>query len=119
MHLHYILWKPGAPRFDIRAEALQQQAEALRKAGLVGKVPAPCKVDDVIDFFTQYVSEGNPNKAADGGEDAGFVARRVNEQEPEDHTASLSVLEMMRLLQEDAAEERFGSIGWLRRTSLP
>ena len=27
VHLHYILWRPGAPRFDIRAEQLQQHAE--------------------------------------------------------------------------------------------
>ena len=34
-HLHYILWKKGAPRFDIHAQDLQARAAALRKAGLV------------------------------------------------------------------------------------
>ena len=24
VHVHYVLWKPGAPRFDLRAEKLQQ-----------------------------------------------------------------------------------------------
>ena len=74
LHLHYILWRPGAPRFDIRAEVLIEQAEALRKAGLAVKAVAHCKVDDVVDFFAQYVSEWNPNKAADGSEGAGAVA---------------------------------------------
>ena len=27
VHLHYILWKRGAPRFDVRAEMLEQYAE--------------------------------------------------------------------------------------------
>ena len=115
VHLHYILWKPGAPRFDIRAERLMEQAEALRKAGLVAKGVARCKVDDVVDFFAQYVSEWNPNKAADGSEETGAVAQRVNEEQ-ENHTAAVSVEEMLRLLQEDAAEERFDYYKRLVRT---
>jgi len=51
VHLHYILWKSGAPRFDLRAEHLQRQARALRKAGLVAAGVAHCKIDDIIDFF--------------------------------------------------------------------
>ena len=33
VHLHYILWKPGAPRFDFRAQRLLERRDALRKAG--------------------------------------------------------------------------------------
>ena len=62
VHLHYILWRPGAPRFDLRAEQLQRDAAALRKAGLVAAGAARCKIHDIIDFFAQYVSEWNPNK---------------------------------------------------------
>ena len=35
VHLHYVLWISGAPCFDVRAEKLEMQAEALRKAGLM------------------------------------------------------------------------------------
>ena len=35
VHLHYVLWKPGAPRFDLRAQRLQEHAENLRKSGLL------------------------------------------------------------------------------------
>ena len=56
-HLHYILWKDGAPRFDVRAEKLLQQAEALRKAGLASaSVPeGHCNIKDVADFFETYL----------------------------------------------------------------
>ena len=62
VHVHYILWRPGAPRFDLRAEQLQRDAAALRKAGVVAAGAARCKIHDIIDFFAQYVSEWNPNK---------------------------------------------------------
>ena len=64
VHLHYILWKRGAPRFDLRAERLEQHAEELRKAGLVKQTRQPCKIDDVVDFFSRYVTEWNVNKDA-------------------------------------------------------
>ena len=35
LHLHYVMWKAGAPRFDLQAEALLGRARALQKAGLV------------------------------------------------------------------------------------
>ena len=62
VHLRYVLWKQGAPRFDLRAERLQAHAEALRKAGLVAAGHARCKIDDVVDFFAEYISEWNPNR---------------------------------------------------------
>ena len=52
VHIHYILWRPGAPRFDLRADALEQRAETLRKAGLVAMGVAHCKIDDIVDFFS-------------------------------------------------------------------
>ena len=63
MHLHYILWRDGAPRFDLRAEQLVQQARRLRKAGLVAAAQVRIvKIDDVMELFARYVSEWNPNK---------------------------------------------------------
>ena len=79
VHLHYVLWKPGAPRFDLRADTLVQQANALRKAGLAAAALARCKIDDVVDFFAEYVSEWNPNQMPDGSEDGSHVAERVKE----------------------------------------
>ena len=65
MHLHYILWRDGAPRFDLRAEQLVQEARRLRKAGLVAAAQVRIvKIDDVMEFFARYVSEWNPNKDA-------------------------------------------------------
>ena len=65
VHLHYILWKRGAPRFDLRAEALVEKARQLRKGGLVAAAKVQtAKIDDVLDFFAQYISEWNPNKTA-------------------------------------------------------
>ena len=58
MHLHYILWKHGAPRFDLRAEQLVQEARRLRKGGLVAAAQVQTvKIDDVMEFFARYVSE--------------------------------------------------------------
>ena len=37
LHLHYVMWKAGAPRFDLQAEALLGRARALQKAGLVAR----------------------------------------------------------------------------------
>ena len=67
VHLHYILWKAGAPRFDLRAELLLENARKLRKAGLVGAAKVQdVDLDDIIDFFSTYVSEWNPNKDEGG-----------------------------------------------------
>jgi len=56
VHLHYIIWKPGAPRFDLRAEMLEQHAEKLRKAGLIAGGAARCRIDDVADFPSTFPS---------------------------------------------------------------
>ena len=81
VHLHYVLWKRGAPRFDLRAELLEQEAERLRKAGVLTGGKQVCKIDDVVDFFSQYVSEWNPNKGAEGQDLKSFAAEMVNETE--------------------------------------
>jgi hypothetical protein len=70
VHLHYILWKRGAPRFDIRAENLERNAQMLRKAGLVASGQVHCNISDIVDFFGRYISEWNPNKD-EKGEDIG------------------------------------------------
>ena len=104
VHVHYVLWKPGAPRFDLRAEKLQERAKSLRKAGLVATGSVSCKVEDVVDFFSKYVSEWNPNKNDVGEEAEGSIAARINKSD--EHTASLSISEMLRLLEVDRSDER-------------
>ena len=106
VHLHYILWKQGAPRFDLRAEQLVQQARCLRKAGLVAAAQVQTvKIDDVMEFFARYVSEWNPNKDDAGGEKQDHVAEKVN-RDSVSHTAATSVEDMLRLLSEGRQEER-------------
>jgi len=104
VHLHYVLWRSGAPRFDIRAEKLEMQAGALRKAGLVAGGTAECRIDDVVDFFAEYISEWNPNKSKDGVEATSHVAERINEAH--EHTATWSAEDMLWLLEEENAAER-------------
>ena len=104
VHLHYVAWVPGAPRFDLRAETLQRDADALRRAGLVASGHARCKIDDVVEFFAQYVSEWNPNKTVDGIDRTSHVAECVNEARP--HTASVSVEEMLQMLDASMADQR-------------
>ena len=112
VHLHYILWKRGAPRFDLRAERIVEQADVLRKAGYVGGGEVQCSISDVVDFFAEYISEWNPNKKivdgapapVDEEEEAARIARRINQNHR--HTASFSVQEMLHLLQDENVEER-------------
>ena len=104
VHLHYVMWKPGAPRFDLRAQRLQERAQELRKAGLNAAGSVTCRIDDVVDFFAKYISEWNPNKNHEGKEEENHVAERVNEAQ--EHTASLSVEEMLRLLEDENSEQR-------------
>ncbi len=105
VHLHYILWKTGAPRFDLHAEGLMSRVAALRKAGLVAGGEVTCDVKYVVDFFADYITEWNPNKNPDGEEKVSHVAERVNEAAP--HTASLTTAEMLDLLRGDNPHERF------------
>ena len=80
LHLHYILWKHGAPRFDLQAERLVQNARRLRKAGLVAAAKVQTEnIDDVMDFFSRYVSEWNPNKD-DAGKGKGGTRGREGER---------------------------------------
>ena len=106
LHLHYILWKHGAPRFDLRAEQLVREARRLRKAGLVAAAKVQSvNIDDVVDFFSTYVSEWNPNKDDAGKGKEEHVAERVHAENVR-HTAATSVEDMLRLLSEDRQEER-------------
>ena len=105
VHLHYILWKRGAPRFDLQAEELLEKAAALRKSGLVAGGEVQCDVKYVVDFFAEYITEYNPNKTDQGEEKTSHVAERVNEAEP--HTASLSTQEMLELLRCENPHARF------------
>jgi hypothetical protein len=50
-HLHYILWKAGAPRFDLHAEDLMTRAAALRKAGLVAGGEVTCDIKYVVEYM--------------------------------------------------------------------
>ena len=74
VHLHYILWKRGAPRFDVRAEMLEQHAEQQRKSGLLAQQVHQCKIEDVVDFFTQYVTEWNVSYVDKGEPRGDYVA---------------------------------------------
>ena len=106
VHLHYILWKHGAPRFDLRAEELVKEARRLRKGGLVAAAQVQTvKIDDVMEFFARYVSEWNPNKDDAGEEKEDHVAEKVNRSSVS-HTAATSVEDMLRLLSEDRQGER-------------
>ena len=68
VHLHYILWKRGAPRFDLHAQELQDKATTLRKAGLIAGGEVTCDIKYFVDFFADYITEWNPNKSAQGEE---------------------------------------------------
>ena len=105
VHLHYILWKKGAPRFDLHADTLLERARALRKAGLVAGGEVTCDIKYVVDFFADYISEWNPNKTPQGEDKTSHVAEKVNEALP--HTASLSNEEMLDLLRGENPHERF------------
>ena len=100
------MWKSGAPRFDLRADQLVQEARRLRKAGLVAAAKVQTvNIDDVMEFFSRYVSEWNPNKDDAGKGKEEHVAERVNAQSVR-HTAATSVEDMLRLLSEDRQGER-------------
>ena len=78
-HVHYILWRSGAPRSDLQAKRLLEKAKALRKANLVSAAYAQTeKMDDILDFFERYVSEWNPSKDAKGQDLVDVEAERVN-----------------------------------------
>ena len=53
VHLHYIIWKGGAPRFDLEADKLVERAKLLRRAGLVAGSEVSCGVRYVVDFLSR------------------------------------------------------------------
>ena len=105
VHMHYILWKKGAPRFDLHAEELLTRAATLRKAGLVAGGEVTCDIKYIVDFFAEYITEWNPNKSPAGEDNACHVAENVNQAQP--HPASLSNQEMLDLLRGENPHERF------------
>lgn len=105
VHLHYILWIKGAPRFDVRAEELLRQVAELRKAGLSCAGEVTCKVDDVISFFDKYITEWNENKTEENENRHDYTAADVNEAEP--HPAALSTEAMLDLLRGENATARY------------
>ena len=62
VHIHYVLWKSGAPRFDLRAQQLEANAAALRKVGWHAGPQIEVKTDDVIDFFPNTSQSGTSTK---------------------------------------------------------
>ena len=104
VHVHYVLWISGAPRFDERARALEACAAALRKAGWHSGPLVEIKIDDVVEFFPKYMTEWNVNKDAAGNDLQCHVAERVNQSLP--HTASRSEQEMLDILRDDNKEAR-------------
>ena len=105
VHLHYVLWKRGAPRFDLHAEELSQKVAALRKAGLVAGGQMTCDIKYVVDFFAEYITEWNVNKDSEGKEETDHVAEQVNESLP--HTASLTSQEMLDMLRSENPHARY------------
>ena len=104
VHLHYVLWKKGAPRFDLQAAQLKRNQEELRKSVILPSGRVECSMKYVVDFFAKYVSEWNPNKDHEGKEEACHVAETVNQTHP--HVASLNNDEMIQLLQDDRGAQR-------------
>ena len=76
----------------------------MRKAGLLASTVQICKIHDVVDFFTQHVTEWNVNYDDKGEELVNTVAARVNQDAP--HTASWTVQEMLGLLAKGKDRER-------------
>ena len=114
VHLHYILWKRDAPRFDLRAEDMERKVEKMRKEGILPQTVHRCQIHDVVDFFATYITEWNANCDADGVQLRSTVAEQVNEGDP--HTASWDVKAMLRLLQEGNDTERHAYYKKLVRT---
>ena len=71
-------------------------AAALRKAGWHSGPQVEIKIDDVVEFFSKYITEWNVNKDTAGNELQCHVAERVNQSMS--HTASLSEKEMLEIL---------------------
>ena len=106
VHLHYILWKDRALRFDLQAAELFDKAKALRRAGLAsgGQLPV-VDVKHVVDYFEQYINEWNPNKTAEGRDGRDVATGLRQEQEP--HTAALSLEEIQHLLRREDVQQCF------------
>ena len=62
VHLHYILWKPNSPRFDLRSEELITKAKQLQKAGMVAGAEVQCDMSDILDYFGEYTTNGTQTK---------------------------------------------------------
>ena len=95
LHLHYILWKRGSPRFDLRAEELIQRAKKLQRAGVVAAAEVQCDMSDVIDFFSKYINEWNPNKDSNGNS----IIESSKGDVDQEHPAALDLDSLLELLK--------------------
>ena len=89
----------------MHAQDLLDKAAALRKAGLVAGGEVTCDIKYVVDTFSDYITEWNPNKTPQGEEKTSHVTEEVNETLP--HTASLSTQEMLDMLRSESRHERY------------
>ena len=100
VHVHYLLWKRSAPRFDRRAEQLLADAKHLHRQGVVGSAEIKCHTNDVMDYYSQYINEWNPAKDKDGKQMPGM------KDDDEEHPAALDVQSLIALLQPHNAPDR-------------
>lgn len=101
VHLHHALCKPGAPLFYLRSESLQELIQAMRQASLEASGVALCTHVVMMPFICSVMTCPS-----------GSQSRRVTGARPEvpwpsasskqmgEHTAALSVQEMLRLLHD-------------------
>ena len=104
VHLHYILWGHDVPRWDMRAKQMQRARVKARKARLPPADYVHVEIKDIIEYFSRYISEFNPNKNSDGEELIDHVAEKVNDRD--NHPAAVSIKEMLKLLEPDKSAER-------------
>ena len=102
LHLHYILWKPKSPRFDLRSELLVEKAKELQRAGVVAGAETHCDMSDIFDYFNEYINEWNPNKDQTGD----TLPEATDNTEQQDHPAALDLASLIALLQPGQSAER-------------
>lgn len=103
VHMHYILWRRGSPRFDQRSEDLIMKAKQLQRAGLMAAAEVQCDIADVIDFFSEYINEWNPNKSSQGEQ----LFEKEDSLGSEQHPAALDLTSLQHLLKSENAHSRF------------
>ena len=105
VHLHYIIWKRDSPRFDRRSEDLVARAKVLQKQGLIAAAEVKCDITDVLDYFSEYINEWNPNKDEAGKFFEDCVPGPIG-QDLEEHPAALDMQSLLELLKPESSEAR-------------